>query len=194
MVQAFFFLIIIILKPAVILMAGVSSFRLFLKAFISAFWVIILSFRSTTCSIKRQTLSRSLAILSLTSRIRAFTITPRFIARTRAWALSLDTTIWAMESGLTIRARSPPRYTPPWRIILDRYQNSHWSINKGALLSEKNISSVAVLNTFLTIAKLFRGTAEFPSPANPRGRALLKFLVLSAMVPLIGYSITFPSG
>ena len=99
-----------------------------------------------------------------------------------------------MESGLTIKARSPPRYTPPWRITLERYRSSHWSITKGASLGEKDISLVAVLSTFLTIAELSGGAAELPSPAGPRGRALLKLLVLGAMVFLVGYFIAFPGG
>ena len=53
---------------------------------------------------------------------------------------------------------------------------------------------MAVPSTFLAIVELFGGTAEFPSPAGPRGRALLKFLVLGAMVSLVGYFITFPGG
>ena len=99
-----------------------------------------------------------------------------------------------MESGLTVKAGSPPRHTPPRRIALDRYRSSYWSISEGAFLSEKDISLVAVLNTFLAIVKLFRGAAEFPSPADTRGRALLKLLVLGAMVSLVGYSIAFPGG
>ena len=99
-----------------------------------------------------------------------------------------------MESGLTVKVRFPPRHTPPWRITLDRYRSSRWSINKGAFLGEKDISPVAVLSTFLTIAELFRGAAELPSPADPRGRALLKLLVLGAMVSLVGYSVAFPGG
>ena len=49
-------------------------------------------------------------------------------------------------------------------------------------------------NTFLTIVELSGGTAEFFLPAGPRGRVLLKLLVLSAMVSLVGYSTTFPGG
>ena len=99
-----------------------------------------------------------------------------------------------MESGLTVKAGSPPRYTPPRRIILKRYRSSHWSITKGAFLSEKDIFPVAVPNTFLTIVELSGGAAEFPSPAGPRGRALLKLLVLGTMLFLVGYSVTFPGG
>ena len=51
---------------------------------------------------------------------------------------------------------------------------------------------MAVPSTFLVIVELFGGAAEFPSPAGPRGRALLKFLVLSTIVFLVGYFITFP--
>ena len=57
---------------------------------------------------------------------------------------------------------------------------------------EKGISPVAVLNTFLTIVKLFKGAAELPSPANTRGRALLKLLVLSAMVSSRGIFYYLP--
>ena len=49
-------------------------------------------------------------------------------------------------------------------------------------------------STFLTIVELSGGAAELPSPAGPRGQALLKLLVLNAMVSLVGYSITFPGG
>ena len=99
-----------------------------------------------------------------------------------------------MESGLTVRAGSPPRHTPPRRITLKRYRNSRWSVTKGASLGKKNISPVAVPNTFSAIAELSGGAAEFPSPAGPRGRALLKLLVLGAMVSLVGYFITFLGG
>ena len=51
---------------------------------------------------------------------------------------------------------------------------------------------MVILNTFLVITKLFKGAAEFPSPAGPRGQALLKLLVLGAMVSLVGYSVAFP--
>ena len=53
---------------------------------------------------------------------------------------------------------------------------------------------MAVPSTFLAIAELFRGAAEFPLPAGPRGRVLLKFLVLGAMVFLVGYFVAFLSG
>ena len=53
---------------------------------------------------------------------------------------------------------------------------------------------MAVLSTFLAIVELFGGAAEFFLPAGPRGRALLKFLVLGAMVFLVGYFVIFPSG
>ena len=99
-----------------------------------------------------------------------------------------------MESGLTVRAGSPPRYTPPRRITLERYRSSRWSITKKAFLGEKDIFPVAVPSTFLAIVELLGGAAEFPSPAGPRGRALLKFLVLGAMVSLVGYSVAFPGG
>ena len=99
-----------------------------------------------------------------------------------------------MELGLTVKAGFPPRYTPPRRITLEYYRNSRWNITKRASLSEKDISPVAVPSTFLTIVELLGGAAEFPSPAGPWGRALLKFLVLGAMVSLVGYSITFPGG
>ena len=99
-----------------------------------------------------------------------------------------------MESGLTIKAKSLPRHTPPRRITLERCRNSRWSVIKGASLGEKDISPVAVPNTFLAIVELSRGPAELPSPAGPRGRALSKLLVLSTIVSLVGYSITFPGG
>ena len=99
-----------------------------------------------------------------------------------------------MESGLTIKTGFPPRHTPPRRIMLEHYRSSRWSITKGASLGEKDISPVAVLSTFLTIVELSGGAAEFPSPAGPRGRALLKLLVLSTMVSFVGYSVTFLSG
>ena len=99
-----------------------------------------------------------------------------------------------MESGLTVKAGSPPRHTFPRRIALERYRSSRWSVTKGASLGKKDISPVAVPNTFLAIVELSGGTAEFPLPAGPRGRALLKFLVLSAMVFLVGYSVAFPGG
>ena len=53
---------------------------------------------------------------------------------------------------------------------------------------------MAVLSTFLVIAELSGGAAEFPIPAGPRGRALLKLLVLGTMVSLVGYSVAFPGG
>ena len=53
---------------------------------------------------------------------------------------------------------------------------------------------MAVPSTFSMIVELSGGAAEFPSPTNPRGRALLKFLVLGTMVPLVGYSVTFLGG
>ena len=53
---------------------------------------------------------------------------------------------------------------------------------------------MAVPSTFLAIAELFKGAAEFPLPADPRGRALLKFLVLGAIISLLGYFITFLGG
>ena len=53
---------------------------------------------------------------------------------------------------------------------------------------------MAVLSTFSAIVELSGGAAEFPSPIGPRGRVLLKFLVLGAMVFLVGYSVTFPGG
>ena len=102
--------------------------------------------------------------------------------------------IWVMELGLTIRAGSPPRYTPPRRITLKRCRSSCWSITKRAFLSEKDIFPMAVPNTFSTIVELLGGAAEFPLPAGPRGRALLKFLILGTMVSLVGYSVTFPGG
>ena len=51
---------------------------------------------------------------------------------------------------------------------------------------------MAVPSTFLAITELFRYAAEFSSPADGQGQALLKLLVLSAIVSLVGYSITFP--
>ena len=99
-----------------------------------------------------------------------------------------------MESGLTIKAGSPPRYTPPRRIALAYYRSSRWSITEGAFLGEKDISPVAVPSTFLAIVELLGGAAEFPLPAGPQGRALLKFLVLGAIVSLVGYSIAFLGG
>ena len=99
-----------------------------------------------------------------------------------------------MELGLTVRAGSPPRYTPPRRITLEHCRSSRWSVTEGVSLGEKDISPVAVLSTFLAIVELSGGAAEFPSPADPQGRALLKFLVLGTMVSLVGYSITFPCG
>ena len=42
--------------------------------------------------------------------------------------------------------------------------------------------------------ELSGGAAEFPLPAGPRGWALLKLLVLGAMVSFMGYFITFPGG
>ena len=96
-----------------------------------------------------------------------------------------------MESGLIIRAGSPHRYTPPRRITLDRYRNSRWSVNEGAFLGKKDTSPVAVPSTFLAIAELFRCAAELPLPADGRGRALLKFLVLGTIVFFVRYSITF---
>ena len=97
-----------------------------------------------------------------------------------------------MESGLIIRAKFPPRHTPPWRIALDRCQNSCWSVIKGASLGEKDISLVAVLNTFLAIAELFKDVAEFLSPADGQGRALLKLPVLGTIISFVEYFITFP--
>ena len=46
-------------------------------------------------------------------------------------------------------------------------------------------------STFLAIVKLFKSAAEFPMPANRRGRALLKFLVLGTIIFLVEYFITF---
>ena len=51
---------------------------------------------------------------------------------------------------------------------------------------------MAVPSTFPAIAELSKGAAELLSPADTRGRTLLKFLVLGAMVSLAGYFITFP--
>ena len=99
-----------------------------------------------------------------------------------------------MESGLMVKAGSPPRYTPLRWIMLKYYRNSRWSITKGAFSGEKDISPVAMLNTFLMIVELSGGAAEFPLPAGLRRRALLKFLVLGAMVFLVGYFITFLGG
>ena len=93
-----------------------------------------------------------------------------------------------------VKTGSPPRYTLPRRIILKYYQNSRWNITKGISLGEKDISPVVVPNTFLAIVELSGGAAEFPSPAGPRGRALLKLLVLGAIIFLVGYFITFPGG
>ena len=67
------------------------------------------------------------------------------------------------------------------------------SVTEGVSLGEKDIFPVAVPSTFLIIVELLGGAAEFPLPADPRGRALLKLLVLGAMVFLVGYSITFLS-
>ena len=53
---------------------------------------------------------------------------------------------------------------------------------------------MAVLNTFSAIVELLGGAAEFPLFAGPRGRALLKLLVLGAIVFLMGYFITFLGG
>ena len=53
---------------------------------------------------------------------------------------------------------------------------------------------MAVPNTFLIIMELLGGAAEFSLPADPRRRVLLKFLILSAMVFLVGYFIAFLSG
>ena len=81
-----------------------------------------------------------------------------------------------------VKAGSPPRYTPPRRITLERCRSCRWSVTEEVSLGEKDISPVAVPSTFLAIAELSGGTAEFPLPAGPRGRALLKLLVLGAMV------------
>ena len=97
-----------------------------------------------------------------------------------------------MESGLTVRAGSSPKHTPPRQITLDRCRSSRWSVIAGASLGEKGISPVAVPSTFLAIAELFKGVAELLSPIDERGRALLKLLVLGAIVSLIGYSGAFP--
>ena len=99
-----------------------------------------------------------------------------------------------MELGLTVKAGSPPRYTPPRRIALERYRSSRWSITEGAFLGEKDISPVAVPSTFSAIVELSGGAAELPLPAGPRGRALLKLLVLGAMLSLVGYLVAFPGG
>ena len=53
---------------------------------------------------------------------------------------------------------------------------------------------MAVPSTFLAIVELLGGAVEFPLPAGPRGWALLKFLVLSAMVFFVGYSVAFLGG
>ena len=53
---------------------------------------------------------------------------------------------------------------------------------------------MAVPSTFLAIAKLSKGAAEFPLPADPRVRALLKLLVLGTMVSLVGYFVAFLGG
>ena len=92
-----------------------------------------------------------------------------------------------------VKAGSPPRYIPSRRITLKYCRNSYWSVTKGVSLGEKGISPVAVPSTFLTIVELLGGAAEFPSPAGPQGRALLKFLVLGAMVSLVKYLVTFLS-
>ena len=79
-------------------------------------------------------------------------------------------------------------------MALERCRSSRLSITKGVFLGEKDIFSVAVFSTFLAIAELFGGAAEFPLPAGPRGWALLKFLVLGTMVSLVGYFIAFLGG
>ena len=99
-----------------------------------------------------------------------------------------------MESGLIVKAGSSPRYTPSRQIVLEYCQSSRWSITKGVSLGKKDISPVVMPNTFLTIMELLGGTAEFPLPAGPRGRALLKLLVLGTIVSLVGYFVTFLSG
>ena len=99
-----------------------------------------------------------------------------------------------MELGLIIKAGSLPRHTFPRRITLKRCQSSRWSVTKGVFLGEKDIFPVAVPSTFLAIVELSGGAAEFPLPAGPRGRALLKFLVLGVMVFLVGYSVAFLGG
>ena len=76
--------------------------------------------------------------------------------------------------------------------MLKYYRSSHWSVTEGAFLGEKDISPVVVLNTFSAIVELLGGAVEFPLPAGPRGRALLKFLVLGTMLSLVGYSVYFP--
>ena len=53
---------------------------------------------------------------------------------------------------------------------------------------------MAVPNTFLAIMELLGGAAEFPLFAGPRGRVLLKLLVLGTIVFLVGYFITFLGG
>ena len=53
---------------------------------------------------------------------------------------------------------------------------------------------MAVLSTFLTIVELLGGAVEFFLPVGSRRRALLKFLVLGAMVFLVGYSVAFLGG
>ena len=65
-------------------------------------------------------------------------------------------------------------------------------MNKGAFSGKKDISPVAIPSIFLAIAKLFKYTTEFPSPADKRGWALSKLLVLGTIISLVGYSITFP--
>ena len=93
-----------------------------------------------------------------------------------------------------VKAGFPSRHTPARRIVLDYYRNSRESVSVGYSLGEKVISPVAVPGTFLVIViKLFKCTTEFPSPAVKRGRALLKLLVLGAMVSFsLGYSSAFP--
>ena len=85
-----------------------------------------------------------------------------------------------MELRLIIKAGSPPRHTLPRRITLDRCQNSRWSISERASLGKKDISPVAMLNTFLVIAELFRYAVEFQ-----------KFLALGTIIFFVGYFITF---
>ena len=75
--------------------------------------------------------------------------------------------------------------------MLDYCQSSCWSVIKRVFFGEKGIFPVAVFSTFSAIAELFKGAAEFSLPADTRGRALLKFLVLGAMVFFVGYFITF---
>ena len=50
---------------------------------------------------------------------------------------------------------------------------------------------MAVPNAFLAIIELFKGAAEFLLPVDGRGRALLKLLVLSAIIFL--WDILLPS-